>query len=52
MKISDGLKRLLPRTHHGGFSTAAFQNDFEEFSRVCEFTAPMDIEYCLRTIAG
>src|ERR1700722_17573056 len=35
MKISDGLKRFLPRTHYDGFSTAAFQNDFEEFSRVC-----------------
>ena len=34
MKISDGLKHFLPRTHHNGFSTTAFQNDFEKFSRV------------------
>ena len=35
MKTSDSLNCFLPRTHHDGFSTAAFENDFEELSRVC-----------------
>jgi len=34
MKILDCFKRLWTRTHHGDFSIAAFQDDFEKFSRI------------------
>jgi hypothetical protein len=34
VKILDGLKRILPRTHYHDFSTAAFQNGIQQFPGV------------------